>query len=185
MTKLAAEYMVTEYGDAYGLRCVINRCGLIAGPWQMGKTDQGVISLWMAAHYFRRPLSYIGFGGTGKQVRDVLHVNDLSELIQDQMQNIGDYSGKVFNAGGGLCGSLSLAELTQMCEEISGNKIGVASSKADRPADVRIYITDNEKITSLGGWRPKRTPENVLVDIYGWIQREEHLLMPILGSARS
>ena len=62
MTKLASELMIAEYADAYGLGCAINRCGLIAGPGQMGKTDQGVIALWVAAHYFRRPLSYIGFG---------------------------------------------------------------------------------------------------------------------------
>jgi CDP-paratose 2-epimerase len=67
MTKLAAELMVEEYADAYGLRYMINRCGLLTGPWQTAKSDQGVMALWMAAHYFRRGLSYIGFRGTGKQ----------------------------------------------------------------------------------------------------------------------
>src|SRR5205823_893212 len=85
MTKLAGELMVTEYADAYGLRTVINRCGLIAGPWQMGKADQGVVTLWAAAHYFRQPLRYIGFGGAGKQVRDILHIEDLCDLVADQV----------------------------------------------------------------------------------------------------
>src|SRR5579863_778718 len=72
MTKLAAELMVAEYADAYGFRVVINRCGLITGPHQMGKADQGVLALWVAAHYFGKSLTYIGFGGAGKQVRDFL-----------------------------------------------------------------------------------------------------------------
>lgn len=183
MSKLAAELMVTEYADAYGLRCVINRCGLIAGPWQMGKTDQGVISLWMAAHYFKRPLQYIGFGGTGKQVRDILHVHDLVDLIQDQMQNIAEYAGGLFNAGGGLSGSLSLREMTELCETITGNRIDIRSSPEDRPADVRIYLTDNRNVIRFRGWHPRRNPETVLTDIYQWIKREEDFLKPILAPA--
>ena len=113
MTKLAAELMIAEYGDAYGVPYAIDRCGLIAGPWQMGKTDQGVVALWMAAHYFKRPLSYIGFGGTGKQVRDILHVDDLCDLLLCQLEDPGRWNGRVFNAGGGLGASLSLREMTR------------------------------------------------------------------------
>ena len=120
MTKLASELMIAEYADAYGLGCAINRYGLIAGPGQMGKTDQGVIALWVAAHYFRRPLSYIGFGGQGKQVRDVLHIDDLCELVIDQVLHPDRYQGRVFNAGGGASFAVSLRELT-LCREITGN----------------------------------------------------------------
>ena len=73
--------MIQEYVHSYGLRALIDRCGVLAGPWQMGKVDQGVMTLWVARHVFGRPLSYIGFGGLGKQVRDVLHVEDLFDLI--------------------------------------------------------------------------------------------------------
>lgn len=55
-TKLAAEQLIGEYRETYGLRAVINRCGVIAGPWQFGKIDQGVIALWVMAHHFRDPL---------------------------------------------------------------------------------------------------------------------------------
>ncbi len=58
-TKLASELLVIEYADAYGLRTLINRCGVLTGPWQMGKVDQGVFALWMAFHYFQRSLKYI------------------------------------------------------------------------------------------------------------------------------
>ena len=64
---------------------VIDRCGVIAGPWQMGKVDQGVFTHWMLAHHFGNPLTYIGFGGEGKQVRDLLHVEDLVDLVERQL----------------------------------------------------------------------------------------------------
>jgi len=61
--------LIEEYRAGFGLRAAINRCGVIAGPWQMGKVDQGVVSLWVLRHYFGKPLAYIGYGGAGKQVR--------------------------------------------------------------------------------------------------------------------
>ena len=84
-TKLAAELLLTEYADGFGVRATIDRCGVIAGPWQMGKVDQGVFTHWLLAHYAGRPLTYIGYGGSGKQVRDLLHVDDLCELILEQL----------------------------------------------------------------------------------------------------
>ena len=101
MTKLAAELMVEEYADAYGLQCIVNRCGLLTGPWQMAKADQGVMALWMAAHYFRRGLSYIGFQGTGKQVRDVLHIDDFCDLLVDQLRHFTLYGGRCYNVAAG------------------------------------------------------------------------------------
>jgi CDP-paratose 2-epimerase len=181
MTKLAAELMITEYADAYGMRCVVNRCGLIAGPWQMGKTDQGVVALWMAAHYFRRPLRYIGFGGSGKQVRDILHIADLCDLIADQCLHFDRYAGKLFHAGGGLSGSLSLREMTSLCEEITGNRISIAADPQDRPADLRIYITDHSRLTNFSHWRPQRDPRRTLADIFEWIRGHQDALAPVLA----
>jgi len=180
MTKLAAELMITEYAAAYGLRCAINRCGLIAGPWQMGKTDQGVVTLWVAAHYFKRPLQYIGFGGTGKQVRDILHVADLCDLIRDQVTHFDRYSGTLFNAGGGNSGSLSLREMTSVCEEVTGNQIDISANTADRPADIRIYITDHRRLTTHSSWRPTRSPQAVIRDIFDWIRTGPGHLKSIL-----
>ena len=96
----------------YGLRAVINRCGVISGPWQMGKVDQGFVVLWLSRHLFGGPLSYMGFGGHGLQVRDVLHVDDLYDLIVRQLNGLNEYSGSLFNVGGGMASSVSLRELT-------------------------------------------------------------------------
>jgi CDP-paratose 2-epimerase len=181
MTKLSSELMVTEYAAAYGMRCIINRCGVIAGPWQMGKTDQGVATHWMAAHYFRRELSYIGFGGQGKQVRDFLHVDDLASLIGQQVSNLDRYSGKLFNAGGGLSGSVSLRELTSLCQRITGNAIPIGTCPETRPADVPIYITDHRRLTEFSGWRPTRTPEDILGDIHQWLRENETVLRTCLA----
>ena len=68
----------------YEIDAIINRCGIIAGPWQFGKVDQGICTFWMLAHLLREPIQYIGYGGTGKQIRDVLHIDDLFELVDKQ-----------------------------------------------------------------------------------------------------
>lgn len=183
MTKLCAELMIEEYADAFGLRYVINRCGLVSGAWQMGKSDQGVIALWAASHYFGKPLRYIGFGGSGKQVRDVLHVDDLTDVLIDQMQRFDIYGNQTFNLGGGLAGSVSLLELTDICREVSGRDISVTPDLVDRKADIRSYISDCSKVEAASGWRPKRSPADVVRDIHCWISENESLLRPILTRA--
>jgi CDP-paratose 2-epimerase len=168
-TKLAAELLIEEYRDAYGLRAVIDRCGVIAGPWQMGKVDQGVFTFWMLAHYFGRPLSYIGFGGAGKQVRDLLHVDDLLALVDEQLRDPGRWDGVTANVGGGRRSSLSLLETTQLCAEITGRRIEVASVAETRPGDVPSYVSDCSKLFGLTDWRPRCEPRAILEDVHTWI----------------
>lgn len=180
-TKLASELFIQEYAAFYGLVTAITRFGVIAGPRQMGKTDQGIATLWMARHYWNQPLKYIGYGGTGKQVRDILHIDDLVDLIDLQIHNPADFAGKVYNAGGGLSNSNSLVEMTRICERITGNKIAIDSDPEQRPADLRSYISDNTRIISDMGWQPRRSTEKIFEDIYGWIKANETDLKPILG----
>ena len=179
MTKLAAELMVEEYADAFGVRFIIDRFGLLTGPWQMAKSDQGVVALWMAAHYFQRPLSYIGFGGSGKQIRDFLHVDDFCALIIDQIRNFKLYEGRRFNAGGGVDRSLSLRETTDLCREITGNSIEIASSAETRPADVRIYLSNSRSVSAINGWAPRHDARQTLSDIYQWLRKEERQLRTV------
>jgi CDP-paratose 2-epimerase len=181
MTKLSAELMIAEYAVAYGFRFAINRCGVIAGPWQMGKVDQGVATLWIAAHYFRKPLSYIGFGGRGKQVRDLVHIDDLCDLIFDQVTSFDRYHGKLFNVGGGRECSLSLREMTGLCERIAGSRIPISASAENRPADVRIFLSDCRRLTNFSGWRPRRDATSILLDTWNWIRAEESVVRSALG----
>ncbi len=178
-TKLASELLVAEYADAYGIRTLINRCGSITGPWQMGKVDQGVFALWVAAHYFEKPLSYIGYGGTGKQVRDVLHVSDLLDLIDLQISQLDILHGQTFNIGGGVECSLSLQETTRLCQELTGRKIPIGSIAEERPGDVKVFITDHRKVTVSTGWKPKWTPREIIADIAAWIHSAESVIRSI------
>jgi CDP-paratose 2-epimerase len=179
-TKLASELFIQEYAAFYGLKAAITRFGVIAGPRQMGKTDQGVVTLWMAKHFWNQSLKYIGYGGKGKQVRDILHVDDLVDLIDLQIHQIEKFEGKIYNVGGGLENSASLLEMTKICEKITGNKITIGSESETRAADLRIFITDNSKIESEIGWKPKRSVEKVFTDIYHWIKDNEEQLETIL-----
>jgi CDP-paratose 2-epimerase len=179
-TKLSSEMFIQEYCEFYGLKAAITRFGVIAGPRQMGKTDQGVVTLWMAKHFWKQSLKYIGYGGTGKQVRDILHVDDLVELTDLQIHNIEKFNAKIYNVGGGLENSASLLEMTAICEKITGNKITIGSETETRPADLRMYITDNALIEKETGWKPKRSVETVFTDIYHWIRDNESQLETIL-----
>jgi CDP-paratose 2-epimerase len=179
-TKLAAELLIEEYRAAYGLRAVIDRCGVIAGPWQMGKVDQGVFTHWMLSHMLDRPLRYIGYGGSGKQVRDLLHVDDLVDLIDEQLAAPEAWDGGLFNVGGGRECSLSLLETTALCKELTGNELAVASTDETRPGDVRIYLSDCSLLFSKTSWRPRRSPRRVLEDIQGWIEANERAVAATL-----
>jgi CDP-paratose 2-epimerase len=172
-TKLAAELLITEYAASFGLPTVIDRCGVIAGPWQMGKVDQGVFTYWMLAHHFGRPLRYIGFGGTGKQVRDLLHVDDLVDLVDDQLARPDHWRGATVNVGGGTAVSLSLLETTTLCRELTGTEIAVEETDEERPGDVPIYISDCRRLHALTDWRPRRDGRAVLMDILAWVQEHE------------
>ncbi len=180
-TKLAAEHLIEEYADAFELRAVTNRCGVVAGPWQMGKVDQGVFSWWLLSHRFGRPLSYIGYGGSGKQVRDLLHVDDLVDLVEEQLSDPERWSGVVANVGGGREGSLSLLETTALCRELTGNEVPIGSEAETRPGDVPIYLSDCGRLHSLTSWRPRRTPRDVLADLLDWSAAHEDELRAALG----
>ena len=172
-TKLAAELLIEEYRTAYGLRAVVNRCGVVAGPWQMGKVDQGVFTYWMLAHCFRRPIRYIGFGGSGKQVRDLLHVQDLVELIDLQLSQQDYWDGGTFNVGGGRECSLSLLETTRLCCDITGNRLSVQASGDSRVGDVPIYLSDCTRLFAVSDWRPRHDARGVLADIFEWVVANE------------
>jgi CDP-paratose 2-epimerase len=139
-SKLCSELIIAEYVALYGLRAVVNRCGVLTGPWQMGKVDQGFVVLWAARHLFGGPLSYNGFGGAGLQVRDALHIDDLYRLIREQVVQMHAHSGTTYNVGGGVECSASLAELTETCAERAGRRVDITSQPETNPVDVPYYV---------------------------------------------
>jgi len=179
-TKLSVELLLQEYAFSFGMPVMIDRCGILAGPWQMGKVDQGVVTLWVARHTFGTPLRYTGFGGQGKQVRDMLHVEDLFALLRSQIERMSLWDGRVYNVGGGLTGSASLMELTEHCRRITGNTVPLCGDPATSPVDVRIYLTDHHKVSRDFGWTPQRTVDQIVTDVHAWICRNETALRTLL-----
>ena len=100
VTKLASEMFIEEFSYAFKIKYIINRCGVISGPLQFGKQDQGFVSLWIWRHMIQKKLNYIGYGGFGHQVRDVLHINDLCDLISVQIQKFNKFNNILFTVGG-------------------------------------------------------------------------------------
>ena len=169
-TKLAAEMLLTEYADSFGLSSVVDRCGVIAGPWQMGKVDQGVFSHWLLSHHLGRDLCYIGYGGAGKQVRDLVHIDDVVDLIDEQLECPDQWAGVTVNVGGGRESSLSLVETTDLCRELTGNAVAIGSHPQTRPGDIPIYVSDCEALHRHSDWRPRRGPRQILEETLVWIR---------------
>ena len=176
-TKLCSELILQEFAAQYNLPSLINRCGVIAGPWQLGKVDQGVFTFWLANHYFNKPLKYIGFGGKGKQVRDLLHVEDLAALVVKQARLLTApepaFRGEVFNAGGSAYSNLSLRETTEICAELTGNRMEIGGIPENRPADVIWYVTDNGDTERIFNWQPKKSARDILLDTFKWLNEHE------------
>jgi CDP-paratose 2-epimerase len=181
-SKLAAELLIEEYRALYGLRAVVNRCGVLAGPWQMGKVDQGFVVLWMARHLYGGALAYSGFGGAGRQVRDILHVADLFDLLALQVRDITAHDGAVYNVGGGMEISVSLRELTSACAALTHTHLDIGHDPQTRPADIPYYVSDSRLVSSATGWRPHRDVAKILADIHRWLVENRAALEPILGA---
>ena len=172
-TKLASEKLIQEMFYKTNLKFIINRFGVIAGPWQFGKQDQGFVPLWIAKHFLKKKLSYIGFGGKGHQVRDILHINDACEIILIQIKKIKKINNKIFNIGGEINNSISLKDLTIKCEKLTKNKIKFKSVLKTSSYDIPYYVTDNSKLKKIYKWKPSRNIDKILKDIYNWLSNNK------------
>lgn len=180
-TKLGAELLIAEYAAMYGLVAVVNRCGVIAGPWQMGVVDQGFVALWVARHLFGGALSFMGFGGEGLQVRDVLHIDDLVALVLMQMAEPGPFRGTVFNVGGGRQTSVSLRELTDLCRTVTGHAPAIGRQPETRPADIPYFVTDTRRLAGVCDWRPARSVADIVADVHRWLSGHADRLRPLFA----
>ena len=180
-TKLASEVVYQEYASMYDLNVIVNRCGVIAGPWQMGKEDQGFIALWLARHLFQGALKYKGFGGKGHQVRDVLHIEDLYSLLTIQLENPLQHRGKTYNVGGGLANSTSLAELSDLCSAVTNTELPIGSDLECHASDIPYYVTDHSEVTERTGWKPQKSLPQLLEETRDWLHSHRSILEPIVG----
>ena len=175
-TKLSSEKLIREFSFTGKIKYIINRFGVISGPWQFGKQDQGFISLWIARHVLKKKLSYVGFGGYGNQVRDVIHIDDVCEIIFLQIKKLDKVFNKTFNVGGGIKNKISLKELTLKCQELTGNKLKIGRTTITSKYDIPYYVTNNLKIKSFYNWKPTKNINKILEDIYNWIIKNKSII---------
>lgn len=183
LSKIMADLACQEYADAFGVKTVINRFGVLSGEGQFGKADQGWFVWWAVAHYFGIPLKYIGY--RGKQVRDILFIEDVCRLVDLQMENIHRIAGQVFNIGGGRGNSISLVEATAMLREKLGREIPITNEDAARKADQILYFTDNRKAEKLLGWSPRVTLSEGHDRVLAWLRKHEAELGTLYVSPQS
>ncbi|MGF1656252.1 MAG: NAD-dependent epimerase/dehydratase family protein [Verrucomicrobiales bacterium] len=164
-SKLASELLALEYGEVFGFPVFINRCGVMAGAGQFGRPDQGIFAFWLNSHLRRRPLKYLGFGGHGYQVRDVLHPADLGQLLFKQISR-GKVAreDRVLNVSGGVASAISLKNLTAWCDAAFGPH-PVAQSREDRRFDIPWMVLDPSRACRLWDWQPNRDTESILQEI--------------------
>jgi CDP-paratose 2-epimerase len=151
-TKLASEVMALEYSEAFGFPVWITRCGVLAGAGQFGTPDQGIFSYWVNAHLRRRKLRYIGFDGTGHQIRDAFHPRDLAALLLAQMDSGRKGGQRIYTAGGGAKNAMSLAQLTAWCDA----RFAPLAPEADlrpRPYDIPWVVMDNTDVERDFAWK--------------------------------
>lgn len=181
-SKLASELLVEEYGGSFGLRTIVNRCGVVSGPGQFGKQDQGFVSYFAAQYLWGSRLEFRGFSGSGKQVRDVLHIDDLAAAILMQCRDFGRFSGNVFNLSGGSDFAVSLRELAEVLEELTGSHIAVKSALDTHTADVAWLVLDSAKFMGASGWSPKFGVRRTAADVLEWLRsRDEELRDRMVG----
>jgi CDP-paratose 2-epimerase len=164
-TKLSSEILALEYGETFQFPVRINRCGVLAGAGQFGTAEQGIFSYWIHAWRSKRMIKYIGFDGTGLQVRDAFHPKDLATLITKQLVDTSsDVEKQICNIGGGLKNSMSLLELSAWCTDHFG-QFSVSRDKRQRPFDVPWVVMDSVRAKSCWNWEPEMKLESILEEI--------------------
>ena len=175
-TKYSSELLINEYSYAYGIKFLINRVGLTTGPWQFGKVEQGLVSLWLWKHYNKKKLNYIGFGGSGKQIRDVLYIDDLCDLIFLQIKRFDKIFNQLFCVGGSKKSYFDLKSLTHSCEKITKNQILIKKIKKTSKYDIPYYISSNLKLKKIYKWTTKHNLDEILQKTFKWMKQHKKTL---------
>src|SRR5713226_3815623 len=181
LSKIMADLACQEYADAFGVKTVINRFGVLAGQGQFGKSEQGWTAWWAIAFHFGLPLRLIGWGG--KQVRDVLFIDDVCRLVELEIAQADRLSGQVFNIGGGPGQTISLLEATNLMRKKFGRDVPVTVEPSPRKADLGIYVSDTRKVQRVLGWSPRVGIEEGFDKIIAWVRENEDSLRSLYCDA--
>ena len=171
-SKGAADQYTRDYARIYGLRTVTLRQSCIYGPRQFGVEDQGWVAWFTIASVLGAPVTIYG---DGRQVRDVLEVGDLVEAFLAAYRKIDDAAGRVYNVGGGPDNTMSLLELLEILEALTGRPLE-CSYDDWRPGDQKVFVSNLSKIERELGWRPKTPPAEGVEKLWRWVSESKDLL---------
>jgi CDP-paratose 2-epimerase len=176
-SKGTADQYVHDYSRIYGLQTVVLRQSCIYGTQQYGIEDQGWVAWFTIASILNKPITIYG---DGKQVRDILWIDDLVDVYVRLYQDRDKVSGEVYNIGGGPDNSLSLLELVSILKEE-----GVMKNAPDfadwRPGDQKIFICDLKKIDKYLGWQPSTSPKEGVRQLIAWSIKHKKQLQSLLS----
>lgn len=171
-SKAAADVYTLDYARIYGLRATSFRQSCIYGPRQFGLEDQGWVAWFAIATRLGRPITVYG---TGKQVRDLLHVDDLVELYVAAAERPDTVAGRAFNVGGGPANTLSLVELL---DRLSPADVSTAN---ERPGDQKVFVADVSRATAELGWSPRVPLEDGLAQLLEWVDEQADAAATVLA----
>lgn len=164
-SKGAADQYCRDYHRIYGLKTIVFRQSCIYGYRQFGVEDQGWVAWFCIAAVLGKQITIYG---DGKQVRDVLFIDDLVRVFELAYEKRDRAAGRVYNIGGGPRNTLSLQELIQNLEHFLGKKIGL--SYADwRPGDQKVFVANISLAKKDFGWEPVITPDEGVTKLYKWV----------------
>ena len=171
-SKGSGDQYVRDYARIYGMRTVVFRQSCIYGERQFGVEDQGWVAHLVIAAAMNRLISIYG---DGKQVRDLLYVQDLLDAYDSAWSHLDVASGQVFNVGGGLSNTLSIwAEFGPILERLAGRKIEVKHGDW-RPGDQPVFISDNSKARRVLGWEPRVSVQEGVNRLWNWVTSNPRL----------
>jgi CDP-paratose 2-epimerase len=164
-SKGTADQYVRDYARSYGLQTVVFRMSCIYGPHQFGTEDQGWVAHFLIRALNREPITIYG---DGKQVRDILYVDDLVDAFLAAAEHIDACSGHAFNIGGGADNTISLRELLELIRQLDGRAPRVDWS-AWRTGDQKYYVSDTARFRELTGWSPRMGAEEGIRRLREWL----------------
>ncbi len=170
-SKGAADQYVRDYARIYGLNTVVFRMSCIAGQRQFGNEDQGWVAHFLYSALRGTPITIYG---DGKQVRDVLCVDDLMRAFELARELPASAEGRIYNIGGGPKNALSLLELMDIVEDLTGHGFETRFDQP-RPGDQLYYVTDFSKFQRESGWSPEINPEGTVRRIYEFYKKNREL----------
>jgi CDP-paratose 2-epimerase len=172
-SKGSADQYMQDYARMYGLKTAVFRHSSMYGGRQFATYDQGWVGWFcqQATQTKKNADHRFTISGNGKQVRDVLHAEDMIQLYYQGIAQINTIKGNAFNIGGGVNNSLSLLELFALLEQLIGRSLNY-EKKPPRSSDQRVFIADLGKISSMINWRPKVTAAEGVRKMLDWVSNE-------------